>query len=455
MSTEVWFRNPELFIREAAEINASLLTWDRGILVKRNVDPVAQASMYFPASTDFRLLAVGEQGAAELRRGHGLDDPVAVYPSWVYGEDSIELLEDLLANPVADDPAMTDSTTLPPDERPVAGQEHRVMVLRLPPASTVVGRRFLVTLAEIQADYPDAIMHIHGLYGFRAAFGNGFGAVDIEPRELARRGKVVLPNGKEVTYEKAALTPQWVTVLGYSPKDLVEPRNRCMFNMRAAQWAGENFEKDIKFRVTASPEPPDTTSTSVVPVETKSPFIRPTKAQLGDKFVCNECSLADTCKYFREGSVCSLPDAASKPLADHFKTRNSDTIIDGLAELMAQQAERLQMGRSNEALMGELDPEVTKIIDGLFAKGVQLAKLVNPTLVPKGPLVAIQNNNGVGPAALPQGATPQEIASVAVGALEAAGWQRSEITPEALEAAMQGAVPAPPPRAIEAVIADD
>jgi hypothetical protein len=78
--------------------------------------------------------------------------------------------------------------------------------------------------------------------------------------------------------------------------------------------------------------------------------------------------------------VCIVPDSESQELAQFFKTRDSETIIEGLGTLLAVQSRRLQVGLLDENAEGELNPEVTKIVNTLFDRGVKLAKLVNPDL---------------------------------------------------------------------------
>lgn len=453
MPAEVWFRNPKLYIRECIELGVDLVAWDRGFLTKHRIDPSRFADLYFPSTTDYRLLAIGDQGSAELRRGRGFDKPVAVYPTWVYGDD-LRMLEEWLANPMGEDEAACSDRRLASDERPVFGQEHRVVITDVPPASAPAIKQFYKVLAEMQADYPEAIVHVHGLYSFNIAFGNTFRAVDMDPRPLAKIGKVNLPNGRQVRFEDAAKTPQWVEVVGFRLEDLSVPRNRCMYNMRAAQWAAAHYQENLRFRVRGGTNHPvdatSPTALAAVPVTLAKTKSSPVVASLGDKFICDTCSLANTCKYFREGSVCSLPDTDAAKLSRYFNTRNSDQIIDGLAVLMETQAERLAMGRRIEEEDGELVSEVTKIIDGMFSKGVQLAKLINPSLTPKQPLVGIiAGNVAVG------NGTPQELAAGAVAALEERGYQRDQITAGLIDDVLSGKPVPPPPLELEAVPDDE
>lgn len=105
-------------------------------------------------------------------------------------------------------------------------------------------------------------------------------------------------------------------------------------------------------------------------------------------------------------------------------------IIDGLGALMEVQTGRLQQGLHYEEIEGELDPEVTKIIGQLFANGVKLAKLVDPSLA-AGPRVQV--NVGPGGAAAVSAGTPQQLVAGIVRALEEKGVPRDKITPKMIE----------------------
>lgn len=424
-TTEVFFRNPNNYVREMLEVGTGNIAWDRGILRKYGIEPYRWAKLYF-GQEPWRALLIGTQGAAELRNNHDMAKPFAVYPVWEYGED-IEILEEIIQFPIGEDEEMCSDVSLPPDERPVLGQPHRVVVTGAPSAGQGPGRKFYRLLAEMQEENMDCTIHVHGLYGYRVAFGLGFGSVDIDPRTDAQKGNVYLPSGKKMKFEQTARCPQWITLLGFRPVDLKIPRNRCMYNIKSAMWAGENYRTNIKFRTQGksstaelikNPKPPTTNA-----VRSGS-----TPAKVGDKFLCDTCSIQDQCKYFRSGAVCSIPGSQPVELAKYFKTRDSDTIIDGLGTLLAAQSRRLEQGMDEEREYGELDPEVTKILNSLFGNGVKLAKLVNPNLS-GGPKVGVFVNAGKGANAV-AASDPQTLTAKAVAALEAQGVPRDKITPE-------------------------
>lgn len=427
--TEVWFRNPSNYIRELVECRAANIAWDRGMLTKRRLDPYKHAELYFQQAgiNDWRLLLVGAQGTAELRPGYDVDKPYAVYPTWTATE-SLELLEEMMAYPIGEDADACNDPNCEVDERPVAGQEHRVVVAELPSLTSGPGRALVRKLKELQEDYPECILHIHGIYSWRVSFGMGFGAADVDPRTNAGKGKVTLPSGKEMIAEKTIGCPQWVTLLGFRVVELKEPRNRCMYNIKSAIWAGENYMDNFKFKSTGdgTANPNDKKS---LPLTTKSHTSKAVVARTGDKIQCDTCSIQTSCKYYRQGAVCSVPGSEPAELAKYFKTRDSDMIIDGLGTLLAAQTRRMEKGMSEEELYGELDPEVSKIMNQLFTNGVKLAKLVNPALQ-GGTKVQVNVANG---AAQISASTPNQLIGAVVRELEGRGISRDQITPKMIE----------------------
>lgn len=432
--TEVWFRNPDNYIREIVEVGANTLAWDMGYLVKKRIEPIQFGKLYFGQSP-WRALLVGTQGTVEVGTGHTLANPKGVYPTWEYGEQ-FELLEEMIAMPAGDDPSCYNDITVSKDQRPVQGQDHRVVVTNLPHLSTGAGRHLVRKIKELQEEYPQCIVHIHGVYSYRVAFGMGFGAGDMDSRTKAAKGTVVLPNGKEVLAEKTVGFPQWVTIMGMLPVQLKVPRNRCMFNIKSALWAGQNWDRVFKFKSTATPvDQLDIANNKpqIPPPTTQSHLSVPLQPRPGDRQVCDTCSLQDKCKYYRQGAVCTVPGSEPSRLAAMFKSRDAGLIIDGLSTLAAANANRLERGVEEEQAYGELDPEVTKIANQLFNQGVQLAKLLDPNL--RGG-AKVQVNVG-GNAQVLTNATPNQVMGSIVRELESRGIARDKITPEMVSSLLQ------------------
>lgn len=444
--TEVWFRNPHNFVRELVEVGEPYrVAWDRGILVKKRIDPVAHAKLYFGEGADFEILCVGQQGTAHLDADHGLDHPKAVYPTWEYGEN-FQILEEMVSSNIGFD-ADACSADVPLDERPVVGQDHRVVVTNLPNANLGANRPFYRNLRELQEEFPDTNIMLHGLYSYRVMFGMGFGSADVEPRTSAANGKVYLPNGKEIAFARTIGQMQWVNLLGMSVTDLKVPNQRCIFNIKGALWAGEHYNETMNFKtrgtVAVDPDSPVTVLPTTQQFDINPALVR----QEGDMVTCDTCSLADGCKQYREGAVCSVRGSEGSPLAKLFQSRDASRIIDGLGTILAAQTDRLEKGMQSEDEFGELDPEVTKIMNQLFQNATKLAKLIDPTL--SKPLVQINN----GHAQQLHGGNPKEIGAAVIRALEDQGFNRADITPEMFEGMLLkmtgGPLSDPAPEAIE------
>lgn len=438
MSTDVWFRNPDNYVRELVEVEVGKIAWDRGYLVKKSIDPDKHASLYYGRAIPWEALVIGDQGTAHIGPDNPMTKPKGVYPTWCYGEDAA-LLEEMIAHPVGENEKVCFDLQTPPDERPVLGQKHVVVITDMPDVKTGIGRRFIRFLKEMQEDYPSCVIHIHGLYSFRMTFGMGFKSADYEPRTLAQKGKIVLPSGKEEKFERAHQNPLWLKTSKFSPADLQVPRNRCIFNIESAVWAGEWYDKLYNFSTRNTGQEIDTTSSDskFLPVEVKgSPIVGRGKSGEGDQFHCDTCSLQTQCKYFREGAVCSVPGAEPTELARFFKTRDSSMIIDGLGTLVAAQTRRLERGMQEEEAFGELQPEVTKLINSVFDQGVKLAKLVDPSLRGGGVNV---NVHGGGAASVSVG-NPRQMVAEIIRSLELQGVARADITPAMIQGVMEGMV---------------
>lgn len=433
METSIWFRNPDRYVREIVDAHETRFVWDRTFLVKKEIDPTKWGNLHYN-TTPWEALVIGN-AAVHIDNEHTLSKPLAVYPVWEYG-DELDLLEEMLAQPAGQNVEACGDKDTPVEERPVANQEHIVVITKLPNASTGPGRRFMRQLKEIHEDYPEATLHIHGLQGFRVLFGMKFGSGDFDPTEITPKDSVVIPAGTSIPHQQLIRHPQWVRVLGFNPVDLQVPRNRVIFNIKSAVWAAKYWEDQIAPKTQSNAEP-DTTSPDAAyyPPTVGRGTITARKGAPGDKVVCNECSLAITCKFFRTDSICTVPKTETQKLSAFFGTRNADDIIDGLDALVKKNAERLDDALDTERAFGDINPETGKQIGQLFDQGVKLAKLLDPALR-AGPKVQVNVGQG-GQASVQVGDTRQLVAQ-AYRELEAQGIPRDQITPAMIEAVLTG-----------------
>lgn len=407
MSCEVWLRNPDMYIREVVEVGHGDVSWSAGLVVKKRIDVWKFMDLYYGHQMPWRAMIINSDKTILLDRDHKESDPAAIWPTWEYGQ-SMETLMDMIRNP-----------------RPgVEGQEHRVVISRIPNVSTGLGKAFIRELSDIQEEYPDVLLHIHGLYGFKVMFGLQFRSVDFEARTPAAKDKIILPSGKAVSQASSTQQPHWVELMGMRPVELKIPRNRCMFNIKSALWAADHFKDAIRFRTRGFShiDPDDPLQRAP---NSKSIMVKRRPASPGDKWLCEMCNLQTVCKYFRTGGVCIVPDSEPVELARFFKTRDADTIIEGLGTLLATQTHRLEKAIKAEEDSGQLHAETRKIINDLFDRGVKLAKLVDPALAAAGaPRSLTQNNINF------EGMTPQALMAAVTDEFVKKGIPRDQITPE-------------------------
>lgn len=515
--TEMWFRNPNGYVKELAEVGEYWVSWDYGLIKKTRLDPVKTCELYFGKEMPWRILIIAEWGAAEYCPGDLFGKPSAVYPVFTYG-DSQHVLEEMFEEPWGED---SERCSNPNDDLadrvPILGQEHRVVITELPKMTDARSRAFLRFMAGKQQENPECIVHLHGLTAFRPMFAYPFRAVDFEARTTAQGGRVNMPNGATVPYERSVNSPQWLKLMNVTVGDLAVPRNRCMFNIRSAAWAAKYFRSALRFRAAggssaitypgmgnenasgdasddisvlirakeaelrrrveagevevsedikakllhkpANPGSVDTESSEVEyqpPQVASSSSFKNTRYQPGDRVTCDNCSVARSCKVYREGSVCNVPKSPGEKLAKAFSSRDSAQIIDGLGHLLSLQSERLGEAMDDERDFGEKNPEVTKMMNSLFSNGTKLAKLIDPALNGGGTTV----NVGVASGGAAQVATgnPNTIMAQVMRVLEDKGIPRSEITSDMVSGvlrAMNGGSPSilsDEPRAIEGIV---
>jgi len=429
VSTDVWWRNPDTYVRECIELHALNVLFEASFLRKRSIDPVKFLDLFVAPPLAYRCLVVDRNGTVELRRGDTMAKPSAVYPTWSYEDDDIQTLEELCEHPVGDSWQLCNDKRVPLTERPVYGQENRIIVTDVPTGTTGIAKRFLSTVRAMQDEYQDVILHPSGVGSFRLTFGKGFRSMDIDPEAAARRKELQLPNGKAIKVEQAPRYQQWFTLLGFKSSEMSDARSRVLYNMKAALWAGEHYNDDVPFRAQrgGAPVDPDAIDYTPATVARTSPGV----GVAGDKILCNTCSLATTCKYFRAGEVCSLPRSETSSLAKMFNSRDPDDIIAGLGALMDVSSKRLEAAVENEEPDCELDPEVTKLINSIFGNGVKLAKLLAPQRFTVGSKVAI-NITGEQPGIA--GPSQSELVAGFMKELEAQGIDVKSLSPEQLEA---------------------
>jgi hypothetical protein len=425
----MWFRNPIRWMPSLVDAGATKVAWHRGLLIKRSIEPVAHARLHFPAGVDWRVLSVGQQGVQEWTPDSvDMNDPVACYPIWQYGEP-ITQLEDLCRKNAAEDPATHSDPNVEPRYRMRPGQEHRVVIGSYPHLQHGIGQRFLALIGELQADYPDCILHLFSATTVMF-LGTGLRSGDFDPWTLAAKGSLSLPNGRVLFRADFAKGRQWMNLLGYSDGDFQTIRKRLEFNIKAAEFGALHWHEHVNFRSMVPPASLadlDRPLSEISIPERTAHAVYSGSPKPGDKISCQHCSLSHSCKLYREGSVCTLSSSETSGLVAHFKTRDSNRIIEGLGKVLAVQAQRAEAALEVEQGGEDLNPELTRVLTQVFEGGVKLAKLVNPALAAAGATrVAVQINNGHQITA----ASPAALMAGLVRELEERGVDRGDITPE-------------------------
>lgn len=391
VTVEVWFTDPVKFKDELAEaVITPKFVWTKEA-VESGFDYTDWMETFFPEG--WEALRLERYTAIWAKKGGGTER----FPIWAWDPHDLRGL------------------------RNYAKKSKRVVITGLPAAYGLV-RNAVQDIAKVQGESGiRSVLHVHGLTQYPLLFGKGLNSVSTG----IRTDEVCLPNGKTFKTVPAPYT-KWVRALCFEMIDLEIPRNLAIYNTRSLTFAAEYWNKNIDFHphmrhALAEWEGPK--KIKVVAVADK-----PKKGLVGDKIACDSCSLDRTCKYYRAESVCTLPGNEMNQLATYFQTRDVGTVLEGLGAMMAVGADRLSRGLEVEQELGEIDPEVTKIYDSLFDKGVKLAKLLDPSLARPNVGVVVQNNQGHG--VLQQGPTPKALVANIVRELEAQGIPREHITPE-------------------------
>lgn len=162
-------------------------------------------------------------------------------------------------------------------------------------------------------------------------------------------------------------------------------------------------------------------------------------ATLGDERLCNSCSVAFSCRYYQRGAVCALPNSEGRSLSSLFGTRNSEDVIEGISKILQFQAQRFEEAAEDEYRKIEkakeegedlppINSDLTKLANDIQKNAKQYALLINPTLLK--PQVSVNINNGT--MKLEQSEVTPQLMATAARELEAAGYQRDQLTPSML-----------------------
>lgn len=341
------------------------------------------------------------------------------------------------------------------DLHPRPGQPHVVWVTGfLSTPSHAEYDKWMGILEELTAEY-GVQFGLTGSVSFRAAFGGAFRYAAMSLKQDTGGGRVFLPNGRRINRarreEQVPMVASVIRAMGFDPDLVATDMDQIrLFNIASIQRAALTWKKDgsaksirTKDFVVDSKSPRAVATASNL--KTKAPPKMKQKAESTDMVLCESCSLWSFCPQYRDGEVCSVGGSDGRRLAEMFGTRDPAKIIDALAEINGKMTERAIDALENEVPTEDkaLDPTVTTALNQVFANGVKLAKLIDPSL--NG---GVQVNVGVqagGRAAVHAAASrvqsgqanERELAATVIAELESEGYSRSQITEDMVRSKMR------------------
>jgi hypothetical protein len=381
----------------------------------------------------------------------GWDHPAAVWQVWRANENKLIDMERMFNEPPEPGTVLgtfgVHSRSHSEPVEVVKGQPHR-LVLANNPMSDNLWEPIASFAQRLQASNPEATIHYHGGKSVGRTIGIAAKSFDHPVRIGWDDGIpiVLLPNGMRWPMGKKINSYQahWLKIIGVNPRTMLKlnksdlSREVYRVNLLSLRWAFLNWDRAWDFRRATADEIHIAASDMDWEPTTLKIRMRRTRSedQLLDRWLCNTCSLQFRCPYSREGAVCIVPDSEPVELAQFFQTRNSGTIVEGLGVVLGAMARRANTGIAAESKRtledGEtgLSPEVTRILNSLFDRGVQLAKLVDPKLAARmGPKI----NVGVINTAGGPGMTSQALLVGVAAELESRGIKLEDATAEDIE----------------------
>lgn len=453
VKTELWWVNPWNYIRQVRDNSSQYNTyWHKGLLTRRNINPNAYLNLHLGINSGWRAIVADDRKNIATLYVAGERKPQAVWPMWSAELHAPSRLKWMIENPYEGSNYGKDFSRR--EFRPVSGQQHRIIVYGLGGMQHSYWRGVYLQVMELQEEYPEVNILVPNVWSYDLMFNRGLKAVGVDPLILAiKAGCVVLPSGKKIALPDKELAQRgyWLEVLGWTYDEVNSSNyNMTCYNIHSLEWAsryytelakhapvyegrGSRYKTLIDWR---SPEAKDFLRDS------RSVYTHRLKHKPTDKIACDQCSLWSTCRYYRKGSVCSVPDSEMKKVASMFGSRDADKIVDAMGILLKKSVRRIERGLEAEELSDdqELSPELTKIINSTMSNAEKLAKLRNPDLAGGKPSVVINNQQNTMAGITPAGMLASSDSSIApavaahiINQLEAQGYKREEITEDLIQ----------------------
>lgn len=359
----------------------------------------------------------------------------------------------------------------------------RIVIAWVPRRDRNECQRVVEWAHRVAGAFPEVKLHYAFGNAFSQMFGTNFYSVDYAPSYVARYPSVTLPNGRICAVGQADKNLKWLHVLGFSAADLMSTDKRILFNFMSAQWAAEHWKSTEPLASTRGrdrldplgllPLPPrekatrpqmmsrrklltarmnpadfDADSFPQFGPEADEPYayaepiknaplvpVKPRHPDNGDRVACNSCSLAPTCRVYREGSLCTVENSETAALVKMFGTRDAATVKDALRAVVGAQADRYERSRDafreDESDIYDLkkSAHLTAMENSLLRNIEVLVKILDPDYRPNSLIPAINSP-------VTNIYNPQVLVANIVKELEARGVDRSQIDPAALLGAL-------------------
>ena len=456
---KLYIRNPHLFAGPFARSGFRAASFDKGAAILRKLNLPKFMDMRFPSHDDWEALVVNPDACAEYKKGDKMGHPSAVYPAWTPLQ-TYDALRSYCKFPVGEDLSLTQDESIPPDMRPVPGQPHKVILYNPGRGDSAEGMMAIAQIEEIHREYPDVEFIWQGVSSYKTIFTSSVQSAVYDIWRISKLGSLCPPrSARRLTVDEVLANPDehrsWLREIGYDVSSLGGVQRNCEINLASVRWAQLNYLKmqQLYDAVEVGPlgEIPEDEVLSARASLARGPrSISPT-----DGVLCDACTLAPVCGWYREGLVCGVPKREYSKLAKTFGTRDAGVIIDGLIKLGEIQADRVAADLEEEEVTGRRSAETDRRLRMLTDHGIKTAKLIDPSLNGKGVQVNVGVVGAGGSTSVGIGGisrTPQELVSSMVRELEARGVPREDITGEAIMGLLEATTSARGEKLIEEVI---
>ncbi|UTN91168.1 hypothetical protein SEA_POKYPUPPY_8 [Gordonia phage PokyPuppy] len=437
---DLWWQNPFKYYEHLKDCGETQVLFDHSLLTKYKVDPRAFMRQHFRGMS-WRCYIINTDCATLIDHTCGPEETLGSWAVWDAQEHNLEELKDLMEVPWKDREV---SYLADWYEMPHPNQKHRVFIKNMIAGRVdPIWRKRRQRLTKIQRLYPECEMFIKPKhFGMGLAFGSGFSASCLDPYEFRwlERGKIVLPNGRNVHLERVEEFSKEIEYFGFDPHEVrYDQDTGLLYCITAIRYAAHHWDDPLGpfYRKNSYLDGPDFKNPDMYArMPSYERFNRPLdKIKPTDQVLCDSCSLWRLCPAYRTGEVCGLPSSETRRLADMALSRNADDVVDMLASVVSKQAERVERKIDDEKFLESgYDKDVDKLLNNLFKNGATLAKLRNPAL--GRPLVQINATVDPKAQAIEQ-ADPRALAMGVIQELEDSGIPRDQITEEMVEKHLQ------------------